>query len=203
MLTTRRVLLGGVLAAGAALIAATSLVASARLTECEEAAAWAEANLDVLPKSYAEFSTYSLVYRKAIYKRLSLEEKTRLWDDHLAAFAELNVLTPEQHDMVTRLRSEVAHHLAVGPSDALAALEADARAVLGTPLARRAIAILGPQQISPTTGVPSEACSCSQGSDWCNSAYDCGDDNDGCDDIDDECGTWWAHDCDGECLQPE
>jgi hypothetical protein len=55
---------------------------------CVVAAEWVRSNADRLPSSVAEFSSYSMPFRKAIYALLPIGVQERLWVEHLTGFLE-------------------------------------------------------------------------------------------------------------------
>jgi hypothetical protein len=174
--------------------------ADATPAECEIAVAWAESNLESLPRTYLEFSAYeSVVWRKAIYSQLAGAERISLWEEHMSTVMADPGLSEEQRLFLADVRGRVGDLLVAGSDEDLVALGKRAKEVLGADIARWALSDLGAATAS-TAAAASEACSCSQQSDWCPSAYECGTDGDGCDVIRDDCGTLWQFDCDGECL---
>jgi hypothetical protein len=63
--------------------------------------AWVLANKHRLPQTYAEFSDFTLTYRRAIYQELTPETRAQLWTDHLARYLEVHPdLSPEQQRII-------------------------------------------------------------------------------------------------------
>jgi hypothetical protein len=59
--------------------------------------AWVRANKHRLPRTYAEFSDFTLIYRRVIYQELTPETRAQLWTDHLARYLDAHPdLSPEQ-----------------------------------------------------------------------------------------------------------
>jgi hypothetical protein len=54
--------------------------------ECVVAAAWVHAHADVLPTTLAEFSTFSMAHRRAIYSALPPNVRVSLWREHMERF---------------------------------------------------------------------------------------------------------------------
>lgn len=193
-------------------------------SSCSIAEAWAVEHVTELPRDYDSFVELPLSHRKAVYSRLAAEERQSLWhtqwdaalsredltDDQRAVILEaIQVMTPDTFALLERKRGW-RYQQAL---EQVRALEARALAAFGKKEAGELFAQIGPvrsQRVvlvdqlvqAPTSSLESlasEACSCSQDSDWCPDGYGCGTDGDGCDTIRDECGTFWTYDCNGEC----
>jgi hypothetical protein len=68
----------------------------------EEIIAWVEQHRDELPTTLAELSSFPIAFRRVIVNRVSPEQRTRFWQDHLRTF-----LTPEA-GLTTEQQSFVA-----------------------------------------------------------------------------------------------
>lgn len=71
-----------------------------REPECEVAVRWATSSAASLPKDLKRFSSHRAVYRKAIYRTLTRDEKLRLWEEQLRHYAASSELSPEQRAFV-------------------------------------------------------------------------------------------------------
>ena len=219
-----RMRFGALLCLGLALtfgITAPAQAASA----CSVAEAWAVEHAAELPRDYDSFVALPLSHRKAVYSRLAAEERQSLWhtqwdaalsredltDDQRAVILEaVQVMTPDTFALLERKRGW-RYQQAL---EQVQALQARALEAFGKKGAGELFAQIGPvrsQRVvlvdhlvqAPTSTVESataEACSCSQDEDFCPDGYGCGTDGDGCNVIKDDCGWFWADDCDGECL---
>jgi hypothetical protein len=194
--------------------------------ECNgEARAWVAAQGRNLPRTYEEISTFPVNYRRAIYTALLPEEKSALWQQQLELHLSQDRWTQEQRDtLLEAIQLATPDTFAVVKDkqnwryrqmiQQIEQLESRARAVFGHDEAAAIFGVLGPvesevtrQSDSPSqrglitapmaTSTAGTACSCSDRSDYCNSAYNCT--LGGCNTIADECGTFWSYTCDGLC----
>lgn len=179
---------------------------SAVVPECELATQWVAANPDALPTTIEAFSEHSITFRRAIYKALDTDVRISLWQEHLVAVAH-EVKSPQQCLFLSEVSRDLNRYLqSTTPLSEIRALEEKAVGVLGKNLARRAIAVLGPDPESATEGDGiAPDCGCSIESDWCNAwrwpwqpkrlcVLDSGDCNGT-----EGCGTLMEFTCDGLC----
>ena len=145
--------------------------------ECELAAEWVEANLDALPTTLEAFGEHSITFRRAIYGALDTDVRISLWRENLATVAH-EATSPEQRLFLERVSRDLdVYVLGTAPQSEIAALEEEAKAVLGKPLAGRALVFLGPvpepvASVTENGGSIGEAqddpqCACSTKSDFC------------------------------------
>lgn len=200
---TRMAILASILVAVIAAAAPHDSVVS-EVPECEVAIAWVDANLENLPRDYDEFSSFSRVYRKAIYAKLPSEAQLALWRDHIEAFVAEHDLTDRQLQMIAEVESQFEEFFRLGASDEVREAATLTRAVLGRDLAYEAFFDLGGlgEEANLAVQADGEACSCNLELDDCPNGYACTEDGDGCDVIDDNCGFMGFFDCDGECYSP-
>ncbi|WP_219469439.1 bacteriocin fulvocin C-related protein [Nonomuraea rhizosphaerae] len=116
--------------------------------EWDEAHAWVQANSDRLPRTYAEYSTFSFAYRKAIYRRLTPDTKARLWTEHFGHYLDGHPdLSAEQRHVIADaqvLVPEVHRQDRPFDRDKLDALGGRAVAAFGADEAHDLFATLGP-----------------------------------------------------------
>jgi len=93
------------------LVSSTGLLAAKRADPalpCEVAARWVASHKDELPKTLAEFESYSSLYQRAMYGKLSGDARIRIWREHLAPYlipaAGLNA---DQRALVQRFLNEL------------------------------------------------------------------------------------------------
>ncbi|MGI5526017.1 bacteriocin fulvocin C-related protein [Streptomyces syringium] len=172
------------------------------------AAAWVTANSDRLPKTYSDIITYSLDYRREIYRALPAQTRSKLWCEHLRTYrAEHPVFTPAQEAALQRVEAAFAKDsmFEAARSDRPQAVQADEAmrreliAAFGEGEAYAIAASLGPSPGLPQAnpGVLGPLCSCSPVSDWCSGGSECG--YSPCQ-TQTGCGTGWQHKCTGLCL---
>ncbi|GAA2359300.1 bacteriocin fulvocin C-related protein [Streptomyces cuspidosporus] len=82
--------------------------APALADEAGRAHAWVAANKDRLPKTYAEFSKYSMSYRRAIYSELGPSDRSGLWAEHVTQYRRAHLeLSPRQQQLLDALETHV------------------------------------------------------------------------------------------------
>jgi hypothetical protein len=132
-------------------LALTGVLAAARRPEppCLAALEWAEANRVTLPTTLPKFAGYSMLYRKAIYHELSLQQRRALWREHLSSFVGPDSrLTAKQQALVRSVIGGINSYVAA-PAKARDALARDGltakrlKAEFGDQLAREIFTDLG------------------------------------------------------------
>lgn len=206
-------------AAGAAVAASMVLAGrtpSFAATERESAKGWVEANQANLPRAYDEVVAYPMTYRKAIYRALSPQDRSRLWAEqlsrHLAAHPDLPASKSQVvRDTLAFVTNEASFDFIGGRSRDIARVEELSRAAeqvfdraeigelfgtLGTYSAVQASRAVVPDTEVPGCNCSRESNQCAQGADcvyWQYSvycicgAYCC------------DCGFLWQYECDGTC----
>jgi hypothetical protein len=180
----------------------------------DEAAEWAEANSDALPRSLAAVKTLPLVYQKAVVARLDVSERAAIWRAHFEeVLGQPDVrLTDDQ----TRAMAEIDANLEATLSSPMSALTA--RMALRTQVFDRALryrlfsSLDDAREVNQTNGKTNEGdtngklpnCSCN------NVANDCGGPfsplvcevtmHISCDDSSWGCGFLWTSGCNGSCM---
>lgn len=197
-----QVLVGGAAASGLLLFGRLPAVAAPAPSPEE---IWVQENLQRLPHSYDEFVGFDAAHRKAIFRSLPAETRSRMWVTQFQRYANTHPdLTVEQKRVLDH-----ALNLAGQPSvfDE-AALSADHRnqleelrvtaiAAYGKAEGRALFTMLGPTDASAARA----GCGCSCTSDWCDGGcICCGDCNNchcGCSSV--GCGTLLMSRCNGTC----
>ncbi len=179
--------------------------------ECELANEWVEAHRDALPTTLGAFSEHSMIYRRAIYQALDVEDRISLWQEHIATVAD-QVTLPQQRLFLERAMPELGRYLSVTPSESgLDAFAEEATKVLGEDLARDAFGVLGtaPEPTLEEGDAQLPDCSCLVGSEeWnCRAGSDCRGRKwiifDVCEDIGSGCGPLWLFECNGLCYRQD
>lgn len=195
--------------AGAAMVGGllvTGAVPALAAERKKSAADWVAANAHRLPKSYDEFSAFTVHYRREIHRALTTPQRAALWREHLKRyrakhaspsaaqraaldrverhFADESVFDLAQPRQSARVREET--NLRTAMTDAFDAEEAF-----------RVLAMLGPAPARAADVGPAALCECSTANDWCGQMYFCY--RGGCDVTPDGCGTGWTYACDGMC----
>ncbi len=200
-----RVGAGAAMAGGILLSGNTPAFAAERKSA---AAAWVAANKDRLPQTYSEIVTYSLDYRREIYRALPAATRGKLWRAHLRQYREEHpVFTSPQESAFRRVEALFAKDSTFESArnelpDAVKADEEMRReliAAFGEDEAYAISASLGPSskpsELS-TRALAAPLCECSPLSDWCaggsNCAYSSCHTQTGC-------GTAWQYKCTGLC----
>ncbi|MFS0697022.1 bacteriocin fulvocin C-related protein [Streptomyces nitrosporeus] len=204
---------------GAAVAAALVLTGrTPAFAEQEEASAhrWAarRAAEGKLPQTYAEVTAYPPAYRKAVHAASTPQVRARLWSDHLKAFEQARTeLSPAQRAVLADARTiagEPSNFVraegSTGPAQPLRGrlleLHRDAVDAYGAEQAYAMLASLGPDGAPPQGGgevhVAIPDCGCSVRDPYCVLGR-CEAGNGRCRVIVDDCGTFYAFDCDGGC----
>ena len=210
-----------------AFAAALLLAQAAPAQMCNaEAHDWVKAHSNELPKSYEELTRFPLNYRQAIYTALDAETRSGLWQAQLELALQREDLTDAQRDVLLeavqiatpetfaaaknrRERSRVLRQVEDFDKRARAAFGEKAVDLFGRlgPADLEFLVVDHRQAQSTTEGqgvrgvnsaLTAPLCSCSTDSDWCNNASHCV--SGGCTLVRDECGTFWAYDCNGQCI---
>lgn len=122
---------------------------------CEVASAWADGHVaEFRGIDLATLSRYPMLYRKAIYQRLTSAERVKLWREQLASFlGPRSALTPPQQATVTFIMNRLNRYVGTAAMGrAAAARDGITRARLsaefGDSLAGALFATLGPAQVT-------------------------------------------------------
>lgn len=79
----------------------TNLIDNSSLQRgCTAANAWVEEHADNLPTSFASISIYPEEYRKAIFIKLSTEQKANVWTERLQEIVDYTTLNKNQHTLL-------------------------------------------------------------------------------------------------------
>jgi hypothetical protein len=93
------------------LVSTTGLLAAKRADAplpCEVAARWVATHKNELPKTLAEFESYSSLYQRSMYGKLSGDARIRIWREHLTPYlAPAAGLNADQHALVQRFFNEL------------------------------------------------------------------------------------------------
>ncbi|MFE1795535.1 bacteriocin fulvocin C-related protein [Streptomyces sp. NPDC059517] len=171
------------------------------------AAAWVAANKNRLPRTYPEIITYSVDYRREIYRELPATVRGKLWREHLRTYRVGHAeFTPAESAAFQKVEAAFAKDSMFedGRTSRPEALRADENmrrelvAAFGEEEAYAIAASLGPSpRLSEPTGqtlIP--ICTCSSQSDWCSGGSWCGSVT--CQTTT-GCGTAWQYKCTGIC----
>lgn len=112
------------------------------------AARWVRANGDRLPTIYADFASYPMSYRRAIFNASSPAVRADLWTKHFEHYRKTHpALSPAQVAVIEDAERLAPRVLMTGKDQkALRALAASAVSVFGVHEARALLATLGPQE---------------------------------------------------------
>lgn len=189
-------LVGGA-AAAAGLIATAQSPALAQSPHAK-AAAWVEANMDRLPRTYAGIVRHPMAYRKAILRVLTPKERGQVWADHARWYRRTHPnLTQAQNKVVDDAIAVASRGLDPRPDldTELRGLEQSGKAAFGQQEAGALLATLGPAEPDDAQA----SCNCSTESQWCSWLYDCGTQI-RCTIVPNDCGTFNDYDCNGTCY---
>jgi hypothetical protein len=197
--------LGAGLAAAAGLVLAGKTPATAaEAPECAKARAWVKANLDKLPRNYADFAAHSMAYRQAIYAELPAEIRSKLWAAHFDHYQATHAgLTTEQRKVIDQASTIVAgtgtftaaRH--AGTEQRITELGESAIAAFGHAEAHAIVATLGPAEPAKAAVGPLAVCECSTwDTKWCWGVCR---ESSACEYTWTGCGSLWAWPCDGWC----
>jgi hypothetical protein len=165
--------------------------------DCKRAEDWAIANADVLPRTYTSISKLTPAYRRAVFIRLTVEERREVWREHLAWAITRYDLNREQLAIVGEVAANLDKYITSEPRKEPADVEARIRATFAKPLAAAIFASLGPVEQQPNGTF--EECECSTESDWCIGS-NCERDIVSCSGTEWGCGFMQTHPCNGVCL---
>ncbi|MEU7649950.1 bacteriocin fulvocin C-related protein [Streptomyces huasconensis] len=177
------------------------------------AEAWVKANRHALPQTYRSLTTYSLEYRKEIYRTLPPETRAQLWREQLNQYrAQHRDLTAPQRDALDQAQAyltdpkRVDFEYAARPATQreLDELGATVAAAFGTEETYAVVGTLGPAghaglgqedmrapRCSCRVGSPISSCT---GGDFCKSGTGCATTGAGC-------GVGWVQPCNGICYE--
>ena len=191
----------------ALLIGATLGAVRTEKLPCEVAEEWVEANIPSLPRTYSEFGSLSPLYRKAVYNRLTLDERVTLWRSQFdAILAGQRELTPAQRAHIELVASRLPVYLdgAAGRRAIKTDLvERRTEALFGKEFGRTIFATLGPSlaaSVTPTNAsvtIRFANCECHIGSAWSCESCASGD----CTTTASGCGYLLCFSCNGKCAQ--
>lgn len=179
---------------------------------------WLVQNSDDLPASLSEFIETPPLYRRAVFKILSPDIKSRLWREHFDLWAsERNCQTKAQREFLDKLADLVSNEgiFTTSPSDPqwreevanpVEEIRREAVRLFGLNHAAGLLENLGGQLAAPNVVISDnrgtvsirKTCCCSTASDWCgtNNCY-CG--SGGCS-PGGGCGTLLLFECNGTCF---
>lgn len=199
--------------AGAAL-AAGMIIAGQVPSFGATAESWVAKNPGKLPTDYDEFSSYSLTYRKAIFRALPSQVRSRLWVEQFQRYRSAHPgLTAGQRAVLDRSAA-----IAADPSTHAVALTeakhrefqdiaASARQEFGGQEATALFTTLGPAENAVFAPRPmatdSDDCTCNTGDDWCIDTKCTTYRITGCTWQGWGCGQQWVYICDGMCVYPQ
>ena len=194
-----------------AVVAAGMMIAGQVPSFGATAEGWVAKNPGKLPHDYDEFSTYSLTYRKAIFRALPPQARSQLWVAQFQRYrsahpgltaaqravldrAEAIAADPNTHGTaMTEAKHAKFQQLGSAARDAFGAEEAS---VLFTSLGPAAPGAFGPRQPADDPN-----CTCSTTDDWCGAPNWCFYVKDQCVFVG-GCGSQWVYLCDGFCMTP-
>ncbi|MEV0495316.1 bacteriocin fulvocin C-related protein [Streptomyces atratus] len=172
-------------------------------SEHARASAWVEANLENLPREYAEIVRHPISYRQAIFRVLSPREQADVWLEHLKRYrAGHPDLSAAQNQVVDEAAALLGRGLASRTSlnEELRRLEESAKIEFGQDEAAALLATLGPAP-GPVAAARPQAlaadCVCSTVSQYCSWLYDCH--TSSCTRVG-GCGTLYQYTCNGICY---
>ncbi|GGV67298.1 hypothetical protein GCM10010277_75820 [Streptomyces longisporoflavus] len=209
-------LAAGTVAAGG-LVLTGRASAAAPAVQNADVEAWLERNKDSLPTGYAEVTSYSVAYRRAIYTASTPETRSSLWREHLSAYRSSHpALSSTQVDVIDEaLATLTATTLFSGkiergdPTDrTLQKLKSTVIEAFGEKEAKALIAHLGP---AGEQGTAANGCACSTVDQWCSgdpcvaccyvdTGCACGNNPCCCVWSASGCGTRWEYSCNGACF---
>jgi hypothetical protein len=122
----------------------------------EEIIAWVDQHRETLPTTLAELSSFPIAFRKVIVNRVSPEQRTRFWQDHLRTFLAPEAgLTAEQQSFVAETIPTLSDIFGSPLPEAQAkmrALEDRMRQLFTQPQAAAMFGTIGPPE--PPEGLP-------------------------------------------------
>ncbi len=173
---------------------------------CEVAASWAES---IEPSRYTTLETISelpVVYRRAVYNKLTVDQKITLWRSQFALAAQRGSMTPPQAAFLAAASDSLETWFG---ADSATRVTNDVRfrahvfELFGHKLAFELFARLGPEDVivassSPAAALHEPNCICATGSDYCGGTNHCTSGK--CEVQLSSCGTLWNHNCNGLCY---
>lgn len=184
---------------------------------------WVEENADNLPTSFSSISNYPEEYRKAIFIKLSSEQKANVWTERLQEIADNITLNKKQHSLLGEIIKKLSPAVFDKNVDSYVINDKTLKGVFGETLAANIFSSLSPVQVVKKSiakpfvyemnqivqknknnevsvnFIPPD-CSCSTSSDYCGVTWDC-ETIVPCYDSDYGCGTIWLYGCDGLCTR--
>lgn len=137
-----------ILVIGLLLLASAALPLGAATRQCEALQQWALDNQARLPHDYAGLSALPMEQRRAFYGVLTAEEKATYWQQRVAAYLdahpELSAAQAEAIQVVAAALTPAVFGWQKAGEKPLAAVEQEARAVLGEKLVHEVFYALGP-----------------------------------------------------------
>ncbi|MEV4045372.1 bacteriocin fulvocin C-related protein [Streptomyces sp. NPDC049744] len=209
-------LAAGTVAAGGLVLTGRTPAAAAPATQNADVEAWLERNKHNLPTRYAEVTTYTVPYRRAIYTASTPETRSNLWREHLTTYRSSHpALTTTQRnaidEAITTLTATTLFSQKPEPGNttdrSLQKLKKTVIKAFGEQEAKALIAHLGPTD-EQTTAAPN--CGCAVADSWCGGTCspcchdqlgcNCGAYNCCCHLMSSGCGSLWEYICDGVCF---
>lgn len=203
-----RITLVGTLFAVATVVGAPKLLVESPVENmsCAELTAWADENVGKTPRTYAGLMAHHPTKRQYLLPLFSSTERAAVWQEQLRRYKKDNQLTGDQAALLGQLErlfvpaffEKDESFLAEGAKltealqAAFPASEYWLFSRIGKPEVARPSAfarLLGLEGVA-TVLAQSEWCECSNDSDWCGHAQECGDDGNGCQKKS-GCGTGW------------
>lgn len=187
-----RLCAGGAVAAGMIILGKTPAFAIRENRVEAEARAWVVANKDRLPQTYDALITHPLTYRKTIYRALTPDVRSQLWQEQFQRYRAAHpTLTTQQEAVLNRFQELArANGATLNKADEQAATDA-----FGKSEAYAIFCTLGPHSTASSLRPADQVCNCTVGHDWCSDTSchmtSCA--------IEGGCGVLWSYDCNGLC----
>lgn len=190
---------------------------------CTAANAWAEEHADNLPTNFAAITEYPLEYRRAIFSKLTPEQKANVWTKKLSEVLNNVDLNREQHRLLEYVIENINPDLFDKNKEKnLIVGDNTLKKVFGETLAGNifsklnsmeelkenqaksivyGINIIGQTNDVVTASTGTADCGCSSSSDYCGATNDCSTGGAWtCEESDWGCGSLWRYGCDGRCT---
>lgn len=187
---------------------------------CTAANTWVEEHADNLPTSFASISKYPAEYRKAIFIKLSADQKANIWSERLQEIVDNMTLNKKQHSLLGEIIKKLTPAVFDKNAGSDVINDRTLKSVFGETLAANIFSSLSPVQdvkenqtksivyemnqilrndeVSVSSMPPD--CGCSSSSDYCGLGHDCATGYPhSCFDSEAGCGTFWMYSCDGLC----
>lgn len=195
---------------------------SSLLRGCIAANAWAEEHADNLPTSFEAITEYPIEYRRAIFSRLTPDQKANVWIKKLREVLNNVDLNRAQHRLLEHVIEKINPDIFDKNKEKyLIVADNTLKNVFGETLAGNIFSklssmqelkesqaksiVYGMSSITQTNGGVSASsvadCGCSSSSDYCGVTVDCSTGGAWtCEESDWGCGTLWSYSCDGRCT---